>query len=72
MTLSQPEQEHRTKAMEDALANVRLAGLEPDPIIFTSIERYVRGDMTLTEAIADYSARLVVQGGSGAGRAIAR
>ncbi len=42
-TLSPEEQGRRRKIMQDALAQVRLEGLEPEPIVFTYIERYVVG-----------------------------
>jgi hypothetical protein len=57
-TLSAEEQARRRQAMNDALVNVRLEGLEPDPIFFVYVDRYVRGEITLTDAIADYTARL--------------
>ena len=57
-TLSAEEQARRRQAVDDALVNTRLEGLEPDPIFFVYVERYVHGEITLTEAIADYTARL--------------
>jgi len=58
ITVSVEEQAHRRKIMHDALVQIRLEGLEPDPIIFDYIERYVRGDISLAAAIADYAASL--------------
>ena len=52
-TLSAEEQERRRLAMRQALAHVRMEGLEPDPIVFDYIERYVRGEITTDEAVAD-------------------
>lgn len=57
-TVSLEEQVRRRTIMQEALAQVRLEGLEPDPIVFTYIERYARGEMTLAEAIAEYSTHL--------------
>ncbi|HLY31423.1 MAG TPA: antitoxin VbhA family protein [Ktedonobacterales bacterium] len=57
-TLSPEEQTRRRTVMREALAQVRLEGLEPDPIVFTYIERYARGEMTLADAIATYTAHL--------------
>lgn len=57
-TVSLEEQVRRRKIMREALAHVRLEGLEPDPIVFTYIERYARGEMTLADAIADYTTHL--------------
>jgi hypothetical protein len=52
------EQSRRRKIMEEALAQVRLEGLEPDPIVFTYIERYVRGEMTLADMRDEYTTHL--------------
>ncbi len=56
--VSPEEQARRRKIMQEALAQVRMEGLEPDPIIFTYIERYARGEMTLADAITEYTAHL--------------
>jgi hypothetical protein len=61
MWLSEEEQTFRRKAVQDALTNTRLSGLEPDPIFFDYAERYVRGDMTIKEIIADYKARVTAR-----------
>jgi hypothetical protein len=45
----------RRQVMAEALAQVRLEGLEPDPIFFTYVERYSRGEITLAEALAEYA-----------------
>jgi hypothetical protein len=58
MKPSREEQECRRQAMRDALTNARLEGLEPDPIFFEYVERYVRGAMTLEEILADYRERI--------------
>jgi hypothetical protein len=57
-TLSVEEQARRRTDMRDALAQVRLEGLEPDPIVFTYIERYVHGEMTLANALVFYTDHL--------------
>ncbi len=62
MSPSPEEQARRRKIIEDALVQVRLDGIEPDPIFFEYAEHYVRGEITIEEAIADYSARLHSQG----------
>jgi len=51
------EQERRRKAVHEALINTRLENLEPDPVFFEYAERYVRGEMTVAEAVADYLAQ---------------
>jgi len=56
--VSLAEQARRRKIMQDALANARLEGLEPDPRFFEYTERFVHGEMTLAEVIADYTAYL--------------
>ena len=43
------EQEERRRALNHAVAAVRLEGLEPVPEFFTIAERYVAGEMTLAE-----------------------
>ena len=58
MRLPPEEQTCRRKAMRDALTNARLEGLEPDPIFFEYVGRYVQGDLSLTKILADYTARL--------------
>jgi len=58
ITIPVEEQERRRKAVQDALVNTRLEGLEPDPIYFEYAERYVRGEITIAEAVADYLARV--------------
>ncbi len=52
------EQTRRRKIMQEALAQVRLEGLEPDPFVFPYIERYVRGEITLADVRAAYNTHL--------------
>ena len=52
------EQARRCHVMSEALAQVRLEGLEPNPVFFTYVERYSRGEITLAEALADYAERV--------------
>ena len=56
--LSAEEQERRRQAMRGALAKVRLEGLEPDPVFFEYAERYSRGEITLEDAVADFTRRV--------------
>ena len=56
--VSAEEQERRRQVMRNALAQVRLEGLEPDPVFFEYAERYSRGEMMLAEALADYTQRV--------------
>jgi hypothetical protein len=52
------EQRRRRDAILQALAQVRLEGLEPDAAFFEYAERYVQGEITLAEAVADYVSRM--------------
>lgn len=52
VALPAEEQERRRAAIQRALANVRLEGLEPDPAVFEYTERYIRGEITIDEAVA--------------------
>lgn len=56
--MSPEEQARRHEAMRNALVQVRLEGLEPDPIFFEYAERYSRGELTIAEALADYTERV--------------
>ncbi len=38
---------------------MRLEGLEPHPLFFTYADRYIRGKITLDEAVADFIARVI-------------
>ncbi|HST88262.1 MAG TPA: antitoxin VbhA family protein [Ktedonobacterales bacterium] len=51
-TLSTEGQDRRRLAMQRALAQVRLEGLEPDPAVFAYVERYIRGEITVEDAVA--------------------
>ena len=56
--MSPEEQARRHEAMRNALVQVRLEGLEPDPIFFEYAERCSRGELTIAEALADYTERV--------------
>jgi hypothetical protein len=56
--ISKQEQMKRQKAMENALANQRLEGLEPDPQTIADSERWTRGEITIEEMIAIYIDRV--------------
>ena len=55
-TISIEEQEQRRTALRDALAQVRLEGLEPHPAFFAYAEAYIRGEITIDEAVARFVA----------------
>jgi hypothetical protein len=52
------EQARRRDALNNALAQVRLEGMEPDATFFDYAERYVRGETTLDAAVADFVRRV--------------
>jgi hypothetical protein len=56
--LTPAERTRRQEAFRKALAQVRLEGLEPDPVIFDYADRYSRGELTIEEAVAEFTARV--------------
>jgi Antitoxin VbhA len=56
--LSPEEEAQRRQAIQEALIQERLEGLEPDPVFFDYADRYARGEITIAEAIADYLAHI--------------
>lgn len=53
--LSEQEMEKRRLAVQNALANQRLEGLEPDPEIVAEVEQgYVSGEISLAGIIDRY------------------
>jgi antitoxin VbhA-like protein len=57
-TISIEEQEQRRAALRDALAQVRLEEMEPHPAFFDYAEAYVRGEITIDEAVARFVAEI--------------
>jgi antitoxin VbhA-like protein len=57
-TISVEEQGQRRAALRDALAQVRLEGMEPHPAFFDYAEAYVRGEITIDEAVARFVAEI--------------
>lgn len=55
---SEAEMQRRRRDHEEALASVRLEGLEPDPWAIAQSERAIRGETTLEEVIAAYLERV--------------
>jgi len=51
LPLTLQEQEVRRKAVQEALVNTRLEGLEPHPIFFELVEQYIRGEITIEQAL---------------------
>lgn len=51
MTLKDREQLYRQQAVANAIATVRLAGMEIDSITLTKLERVARGEITTKEVL---------------------
>ncbi len=56
--LSEQEQIERQKTVQNALASQRIEGLEPDAIVIEDAEKWVRGEITIDTAVANYKARV--------------
>jgi Antitoxin VbhA len=54
--ISEQERAVRRDCVEDALASVRLEGLEPSNGAKTIFDRYVAGDLTTDEMVAEIQA----------------
>jgi Antitoxin VbhA len=58
MTLNDREQLYRQQAVANAIATVRLAGMEIDSITLADLERVARGEITTTEALIHLRKRI--------------
>ena len=58
MTLNDREQLYRQQAVANAIATVRLAGLEIDSITLIDMERIARGEITTKEALTHLRQRI--------------
>ncbi len=56
--LSEHEQIERQQTVQNALASQRIEGLEPDAIVIEDAEKWVRGEITIDTAVANYKARV--------------
>jgi hypothetical protein len=56
--IAQKEQIERRAVVKSALASQRIEGLEPDAKVIEDAEKWARGEMTITAAVADYKARV--------------
>ena len=45
------EQQHRD-ALKEGLTQLRLEGIEPHPVFYELAEQYIRGEITIEEALA--------------------
>lgn len=55
--ISESEIAKRRFAMLSALGSQRIAGVEPDASVLANSERWVRGEITISEAIENYKAQ---------------
>lgn len=56
--LSEDEIKRRRFAAKNALASQRLEGLEPDPKVVEQVERYIIGELEISDIIKDYIERV--------------
>jgi hypothetical protein len=56
--LSEQEQIERQQTVQNALASQRIEGMEPDAIVIEDAEKWVRGEITIDTAVANYKARV--------------
>lgn len=56
--LSEEEIKRRRFDAENALASQRLEGLEPDPQVVAQVERYIIGELEISDIIKDYIERV--------------
>ncbi|WP_208438051.1 antitoxin VbhA family protein [Bartonella taylorii] len=56
--LSEEEIKLRRLYAENALASQHLEGLEPDPQIVAQVERYIIGELEISDIIKDYMERV--------------
>ena len=60
--IAEHEQTARRAVVESALASQRMEGLEPEPQVLEDAQKWVRGEISISQAIADFKAR--IQNGS--------
>ena len=56
--IAEQEQRARHAAVQSALASQRMEGLEPASQVQEDAQKWVRGEKTISQAIADFKARL--------------
>ncbi|WP_208441803.1 antitoxin VbhA family protein [Bartonella raoultii] len=56
--LSEDEIKRRHFDAKNALASQRLEGLEPDPQVVAQVERYIIGELEISDIIKDYIERV--------------
>jgi hypothetical protein len=61
MMIAEREKIERLAVLRNALASQRLEGLAPDAIAVTDVERLARAEITFSEAISNFKARLLLE-----------
>ncbi len=56
--IAEQEQIERRAAVQNALANQRMEGLEPDAKVVEDAQKWARGEKTICQAVAELKARL--------------
>ena len=56
--IEEQEQVARLAAVQSALASQRMEGLEPERQVLEDAQKWVHGEKTISQAIADFKARL--------------
>ena len=55
--IAEQEQIERHAVVQSALASQRMEGLEPDARVIEDAEKWARGEMAISAAIADFKSR---------------
>lgn len=56
--IAEQEQVARLAVVQNALASQRMEGLEPERQVLEDAHKWVRGEKTISQAIAEFKARL--------------
>ena len=56
--IAEQEQVARRATVQNALASQRMEGLEPERQVLEDAQKWARGEKTISQAIADFKARL--------------
>ena len=58
--IAEHEQFARLAVVQSALASQRMEGLEPEQQVLEDAQKWARGEKTITQAIADFKAQLLL------------
>lgn len=56
--IAEQEQAARRAVVQNALASQRMEGLEPEHQVLEDAQKWVRGEKSISQAIADFKTRL--------------